>query len=120
MKRSLLGTAMLLAGCATGVSYVAPSQPANVAVLIVKPVNRSDYPFALGISYVDEAANFRPPYPTTIFLAPGKHKIGFNCTQVISTGGAPTVEYKFMPGVTYHLACNGDMPAIAPGFGEPN
>ena len=120
MKRALLSTSMLLVGCATGVSYVAPSQPANVAVLLVKPADRADHPFAAGISQVDEAAYFRPPYPTTIFLTPGNHRIGFNCTKVISTGGPPTIEYKFMAGVTYHLACNGDMPAVSQGSVEPN
>ena len=121
MKRIFLAPVAVLAGCATGVGYVAPSAPSNVAVLTVAAIDATEHPLVTGISSIGDMVYFSPPKPKTVFLAPGMHAIGFNCTQSVSTGGAPVVVHKFVAGESYYIGCRGNIAVVSVGPGEgPN
>ena len=104
-------------GCASSVAFVVPSHPDNVASLkFEKPSDEVAYPFAHGIYRIDSGAYLLPPYADQVFLAPGKHRIGVNCTRGITTGEQPSISYRFAAGMAYVLTCEEGEPRIVPGM----
>jgi hypothetical protein len=117
MRRIAAISLFLATGCASTVTYVVPSQPSNVATLeFEKPANSSEFPFASGIYRIDESAYLRMPHAAKVFLAPGRHEIGVNCTQQIGTDEQPYITYSFAAGVSYVLSCVAGAPQIQQGL----
>lgn len=114
-KFAAIALAGLSIGCAGSVAYVIPSQPGNVASLrFEKPSDDAAFPFAKGIYRIDAAAYLGPPYADHVFLAPGRHRIGINCTKFIHTDEQPSLRHTFAAGVAYVLTCQEDGPRIEP------
>ena len=101
--RSLLIFSLALApGCSAIVPISTVSSP-NTASLLMRDADGMPFEGLDGIWRVD-TYQFRAPQ-VRIYIAPGKHSVGYQCPGTISTDDGASLQYKFEAGRSYELVC---------------